>query len=121
MRSYWEKRVAKTMKRFRITEYEAKYNEDSAWINFKYRGNSYRFTLSPLQAGLWGYEFRSGYECFVQLVFALENFLKTVEHGAMIWINGASLTPTPKDYDGLMEQLACIERARSAEVKNQRF
>ena len=91
---YYEKKLEKVMSRFEINIDKYNYNWDrfSAYVQFNYKNELYRFELTTEQSNDLSY----GSDCFARIVLALEDLARMIERGIYDlsrWIAGMKYLP----------------------------
>ena len=92
----YEKKLKRVMERFGVKDYNYDWNRTSSWIEFKYKGDVYRFDHSIENAKAHGINLRYGSDVFAQLVLSLEDLARMVERGIydlQRWVAGMRLLP----------------------------
>lgn len=95
---YYEKKLAKVMERFGADEHNYDWGRHTGWVEFRYRGQLYRFEHSVAKAQAKGQSIRYGSDAFAQIVLALEDLARLVERGLydlQNWIKGMRFLPPP--------------------------
>lgn len=93
---FYEKKLAKVMARFEVTEYDWDYNRYGGWVQFKYKGQVYRFEHSIENARAHGVDLNYGSDAFAQIVLALEDLARIVGRGIydlQNWVAGMKALP----------------------------
>jgi hypothetical protein len=94
-RSY-EKKLDKIMERFQATEFNYNYDRHGCWVEFRYKGNLYRFEHSIEKAKAKGIDLVYGSDAFAQVVLALEDLARMAERGIydlQVWLEGMKFLP----------------------------
>lgn len=119
----YKKRLAGAMAKFEAERYSFDYTGHTAWVEFSYKGQSYRMEHSVDSAAASGNPVQNGKEAFCQIVLALEDVAQTPGRGVndlQDWVEGLRELPwnTPlPDYfqrlgfTNLPQSEAEIERA----------
>lgn len=92
----YEKKLEKVMERLQVTEYNFNWDRHSCWVEFRYKGEMYRFEHSVEKANARGIILRYGSDSFAQLVLALEDLARMVERGIYelsTWVAGMKFLP----------------------------
>ncbi|WP_339816821.1 hypothetical protein MKZ15_15515 [Paenibacillus sp. FSL R7-0216] len=95
---FYEKKLAKVMERFGANEYNYDWGRHGGWVEFRYRGQLYRFDYSVEKAKSKGQTIKYGSDAFAQIVLALEDLARLVERGLydlQNWIEGMRFLPPP--------------------------
>lgn len=94
--SYYESKLSKVMKRLGVSDFNWDHSRHEAWIEFRYKGNPYRFSRTVTQARATGQRIAYGSDCFAQLVLGLEDLARLVNRGIydlQTWISGMKALP----------------------------
>lgn len=94
----YEQKLEKVMERLGVDEYNWNWDRHGCWIEFRYRGELYRFDHSVDKAKARGVELRYGSDAFAQVVLALEDLARMVERGIYelsTWVAGMKYLPPP--------------------------
>jgi hypothetical protein len=95
----YEKKLARVMERFGIKEKEWNFNYDRqglAWVEFRYKGELYRFEHSVEKAKARGITLKEGRDAFKQIVLTLEDLARMAERGIydlQTWVKGMKFLP----------------------------
>lgn len=92
----YEKKLEKVMERFSVKEFNFNWDRFGCWIEFRYKGQLYRFDHSIEKARAKGVELRYGSDAFAQLVLALEDLARISERGIydlQQWVAGMLFLP----------------------------
>lgn len=87
----YESKLGRVMKRLDISVYEWNHDRYEAWVQFRYKGNLYRFSKSVRNGDL-----KYGSDCFAQIVLGLEDLARLVKRGIydlQTWIAGFKALP----------------------------
>ena len=120
--AFYEKKLSKVMTRFGIEEKDFSYNWDrfSSYIQFKYKGELYRFELNLNRCEDLSY----GSDCFARLVLALEDLSRMVERGIYDlsrWVAGMRYLPPSVDIPDCFKFMGFTEVPEDADEVNQRY
>lgn len=94
--SGYEKKLDKIMERFQATECNYNYDRHGCWVEFRYKGNLYRFEHSIEKAKAKGIDLVYGSDAFAQVVLALEDLARMAERGIydlQVWLEGMKFLP----------------------------
>lgn len=95
---FYEGKLSRVMDRLCVKSFEYDWNRYSAWVQFEYKGDIYRFDHSVQLALERGQKLQLGTDCFAQLVLALEDLARMVERGIYelsTWVVGMKCLPAP--------------------------
>lgn len=100
-RDYYERKLERVMERFGVLEEDYRFSLGrwEAWIEFKLRGDLYRFDQTVNRAKDKGVVLGSGKDCFAQLVVSLEDLARMDERGIYelkTWLAGMKMLPEPQ-------------------------
>ena len=95
---YYEKKLDKVMSRFGVGEGDYNWNCDrhGGWVEFRYKGELYRFEHTVKAAQAAGISISYGSDAFAQIVMALEDLARIVERGIYDlsnWVAGMKALP----------------------------
>ncbi|MDU0329246.1 hypothetical protein RW092_03400 [Paenibacillus sp. 3LSP] len=105
---FYEKKLAKVMERFGTEDYNYDWSRHGGWVEFRYRGQLYRFEHSVEKAQAKGQSIKYGSDAFAQIVLALEDLARLVERGLydlQNWIEGMRFLPPPVEVPEYFKQL----------------
>ena len=94
----YEGKLARVMERFGATEYNYDWTRHMAFVEFRYRGQLYRFDHSVEKAQERGFKLTYGSDVFAQLVISLEDLARMAERGIyelQTWLEGMKFLPPP--------------------------
>jgi hypothetical protein len=94
--AFYESKLKKVMERFNIKDYNYDWGRHGAWIEFRYKGDLYRFDHSVEKAKSRGVNLSYGSDAFAQIVLALEDLARMVERGIydlQTWVSGMKYLP----------------------------
>lgn len=92
----YEAKLARVMERLGVQEFNYNWDRFSSWIEFRYKGELYRFDHSLDNARSHGVDLRYGSDVFAQLVLSLEDLARMVERGIydlQRWVAGMKFLP----------------------------
>ena len=95
----YEDKLKRVMKRLDIYDFKYEYDSNTAWIEFVYKNEKYRFEHGVQKARVRDIELEDGDAAFSQLVLALEDLSRLVERGIydlQSWIVEMMMLPAPK-------------------------
>ncbi len=94
----YEDKLARVMERFGATEYNYDWTRHMAFVEFRYKGQLYRFDHSVEKAQARGFKLTYGSDVFAQLVISLEDLARMAERGIyelQTWLEGMKFLPPP--------------------------
>lgn len=119
----YERKLARVMERLGIEQYSWNWDRWGCWIEFRYKGELYRFDHSVGKARARGIELRYGSDAFAQVVLALEDLARMVERGIYelsTWVAGMKCLPQPVEVPGFFRFLG-FERIPDPEEVKERY
>jgi hypothetical protein len=93
---FYESKLNKVMERLGIKEYNYDFSRHGSWVEFRYKGELYRFDHSVEKAKSRGINLTYGSDAFAQIVLALEDLARMVERGIydlQTWVSGMKYLP----------------------------
>jgi hypothetical protein len=95
----YERKLRRVMERFGVNDdYNFNYDRFGGWVEFRYKGQLYKFEHSVKKAKESGQKVQVGSDCFAMIVLALEDLARIVERGIYdlsSWIAGMQYLPSP--------------------------
>ena len=79
--STYEGKLENVMKRLGAEEYNFDWSRTACWVEFRYKGQLYRFEHSVENAKMHGQHIVYGSDVFAQVVLALEDLARMTERG----------------------------------------
>lgn len=92
----YERKLERVMERLGVSEFKWNWDRFGCWIEFRYKGELYRFDHSIEKAKARGINLRYGSDCFAQVVLSLEDLARMVERGIydlQTWVAGMKYLP----------------------------
>jgi hypothetical protein len=120
----YEKKLEKVMERLGIKEFNFNWDRHGCWIEFRYKGELYRFEHSVEKAKSRGIELRYGSDVFAQVVLALEDLARMVERGIYdlsTWVAGMKFLPPAIEVPSFLRFLGFDRIPDSVEEVRDRF
>lgn len=96
----YEAKLQKVMDRLGVTDYDYNWDRFSCWVEFRYKGQAYKFSHSVENAQAHGVNIKYGSDVFAQVVLSLEDLARMVERGIYdlsTWVAGMKFLPAPAD------------------------
>lgn len=120
--SYYETKLGRVMERLGPGEdYNYNFDRHAAWVEFRYRGELFRFDHTVEKAQAAGQDIHYGSDCFAQIVLALEDLTRIVSRGIYdfgTWVAGMRYLPPPVEIPECFRVLGFTEMPESqSEVK----
>lgn len=87
----YERKLNRVMERLGVESHNFNWDRWGCWIEFRLKGDLYRFDHSVDKARARGVELRYGSDAFAQVVLALEDLARMVERGIYelsTWVAG---------------------------------
>lgn len=94
----YEAKLARVMERMGATDYNYNWDRHMAWVEFRLKGQLYRFDHSVEKAKARGFKLTYGSDIFAQLVISLEDLARMAERGIyelQTWLEGMKFLPPP--------------------------
>ncbi len=120
----YEKKLERVMERLGVEWFNFNWDRWGCWIEFRYRGELYRFDHSTEKAQSRGVNLRYGSDCFAQVVLSLEDLARMVERGIYelsTWVAGMKYLPPPIEVPSFFEFLGFQEVPSDAEEVRARY
>lgn len=96
---FYERKLDRVMERLEATEVQSDWTRNgAAWIEFRHKGELYRFDHSVEKAQAHGSDLKFGSDVFSQMVMALEDLARVVSRGIYelsTWLEGMKFLPPP--------------------------
>jgi hypothetical protein len=122
--STYEKKLAAVMKRLKAQEHDWNYDRHGAWVQFRYRGQLYRFDHSVQNARARGVKLDFGSDAFAQIVLSLEDLARMVERGIydlQTWVSGMKMLPAALEVPSFLKLLGFAEIPADVEEVKTRY
>lgn len=94
----YERKLDRVMERLGVQEHNYNWDRYSSWVEFRYKGDLYRFEHSVEKAKEAGLKIQYGSDSFAQLVLTLEDLARAVErkiYDLSVWVQGMKYLPPP--------------------------
>lgn len=120
----YERKLEKVMERLGVDSYDYNFDRHGCWVQFRYRGDLYRFDHSVEKAKDRGVNLTYGSDAFAQVVLALEDLARMVERGIYelsTWVAGMRYLPPPVEVPSFFKFLGFTEIPASAVDVKDRF
>lgn len=122
----YDRKLEKVMERLGIPEGDFNWNHDrfGGWVEFRYKGQLYRFDYSIDRAKERGIILRRGTDAYAMLVLGLEDLARLVERGLydlQTWIQGMKALPAPTQIPECFRALGFTEMPSSVDDLETRF
>jgi hypothetical protein len=123
----YEKKLARVMERFNVKEKDFNFNYDRqglAWVEFRYKGELYRFDHSTEKAKARGINLKEGRDAFKQIVLTLEDLARMAERGIydlQTWVKGMKFLPPVIEVPSFFRVLGFESIPAAVEDVNTRY
>ena len=104
----YERKLARVMERLEVEDYNWNWDRHGCWIEFRLKGELYRFDHTVEKARNRGIDLRYGSDSFAQVVLALEDLARMVERGIYelsTWVAGMKYLPPPVEIPSFFQFL----------------
>ncbi len=94
----YERKLDRVMERMGAEEYNYNFDRFGAWVEFRLRGQLYRFDHTREKAAARGIKLSYGSDCLAQIVLSLEDLARMAERGIyelQTWLAGLKFLPPP--------------------------
>ena len=110
----YERKLARVMEKFGVSEegYTWNWDRHSCYVEFRLKGELYRFDHSVEKARARGVDLRYGSDAFAQVVLALEDLARMVQRGIyelQTWVAGMKYLPPPVEIPSFFKFLGFQE------------
>ena len=99
--STYESKLTRVMERLSVEKYEYDWTRQTAYVQFFYKGQWYRFDHSVDKVNAGGkMQLHYGTDVFAQIVLALEDLARMVERGIYdlgVWVSGMKYLPQKEE------------------------
>ena len=120
----YEKKLGKVMERLSVSDYNWNYDRHGAWVEFRYKGQLYRFDHTVSNARARGITLHFGSDCFAQIVLSLEDLARMVERGIydlQTWVSGMKMLPQALEVPSFLRLLGFEEIPSDADEVKARY
>jgi hypothetical protein len=120
----YEAKLERVMERFGVDGYNYNWDRHMAWVEFRIRGQLYRFDHSVEKANARGFSLTYGSDVFAQLVISLEDLARMAERGIyeiQTWLAGMKFLPPPVVLPECFKVLGFVELPTDVEGVKARF
>ena len=117
----YEAKLRRVLERLDVKQYDWDHSRHEAWIEFRYRGQLYRFEQTVTRAQARGQKIHFGSDCFAQLVLGLEDLARLVKRGIYelsTWIVGMKALPAAVDLPACLVRLGFTEQPDREQVES---
>lgn len=120
----YEHKLELVMKRMGAEDCNYDFSRHGAWVEFRLKGQLYRFDHTKEKAAALGIKLNYGSDCFAQIVLSLEDLARMSERGIyelQTWLSGLKYLPPPEIVPDCLRTLGFEEVPASAEDVKARF
>jgi hypothetical protein len=120
----YEQKLERVMERLTIIDYNYNYDRFGSWVEFRYKGELYRFDHSIEKAKARGVDLKYGSDAFAQIVLALEDLARMVERGIydlQTWVSGMKFLPAAVEVPSFFKLLGFESIPATIEDVNTRY
>jgi hypothetical protein len=121
---FYENKLARVMERLGVSDFNWNWDRYGGWVDFRYRGETYRFEHSVQKAQARGIKLNYGSDAFAQVVMALEDLARMVERGIYelsTWVAGMRFLPPPVTVPECFRQMGFTEIPAGPDDVNERY
>lgn len=107
-----------------MEQFDFNWDRRGCWVEFRYRGELYRFDHSIEKAQARGVELMYGTDAFAQVVLALEDLARMVERGIYdlsTWVVGMKYLPPPVEVPSFFRFLGYEQIPAGPEDVKERY
>ena len=116
----YEAKLRRVLERLDVKQYDWDHSRHEAWIEFRYRGQLYRFEQTVTRAQARGQKIHFGSDCFAQLVLGLEDLARLVKRGIyefQTWITGMKALPAAVELPSCLRFMNFDQVPEGVEVR----
>ena len=116
----YEAKLERVMTRLEVDDYDYDWSRFDCWVQFVYKGQSFRFEHSVDNAKSHGINVKYGSDIFAQVVLALEDLARIVERGIYdlsTWVSGMKYLPEAKSIPDCFKKMMFDEIPSKEELK----
>lgn len=120
----YEKKLQKVMERMSASDCNYNFDRHGAWVEFRFKGQLYRFDHTKEKAAAYGINLSYGSDCFAQIVLSLEDLARMSERGIyelQTWLAGLKFLPPPVSIPQCLIDLGFEDIPSSEEEVKARF
>lgn len=110
--STYEAKLSRVMARMEAESYNYNFDRHGAWVEFRLKGQLYRFDHTREKAAERGFQLTYGSDCFAQIVLSLEDLARMAERGIyeiQTWLAGMKFLPPPEVLPDCLKQMGFVE------------
>ena len=120
----YERKLELVMERMGAEECNYNFDRHGAWVEFRLKGQFYRFDHTREKAAALGIKLNYGSDCFAQIVLSLEDLARMAERGIyelQTWLAGMKYLPPPVMVPDCLRALGFEEIPAGIEDVKARF
>jgi len=120
----YEAKLRRVGERLGVDDLNWNYDRWGAWVQFRYKGELYRFDHSVENARTRGIDLYYGSDCFAQIVLSLEDLARMVERGIYdlsVWVAGMKMLPPATEVPECFRTLGFTEVPDGPEIVKARY
>lgn len=120
----YEAKLDRVMERLGVESYNYNWDRWGCWVEFRYKGDLYRFDHSVEKAKARGVNLVYGSDSFAQVVLALEDLARMVERGIYelsTWVAGMKYLPPAIEVPSFFKYLGFTDIPAGPEEVNARY
>jgi len=120
----YESKLARVMERLGVESHNYNWDRHGCWVEFRYKGDLYRFEHSVEKAKSRGVDLVYGSDSFAQVVLALEDLARMVERGIYelsTWVAGMKFLPPALEVPSFFKYLGFTDIPAGPEEVNERY
>lgn len=120
----YERKLQKVMERMEAEAYNYNFDRYGAWVEFRLKGQLYRFDHTKEKAEARGIKLSYSSDCFAQIVLSLEDLARMAERGIyelQTWLEGMRFLPPPVVVPECLRNLGFAQIPESVEDVKARF
>lgn len=120
----YEAKLTRVMERLGIKEFNYDFSRHGSWVEFRYKGQLYRFDHSIEKSQSRGINLKYGSDAFAQIVLSLEDLARMVERGIydlQTWVSGMRYLPPVIELPSFIKMLGFEQMPVSEEDIKTRY
>ena len=122
--STYEAKLEKVMARLGAEQFDYDWSRRECWIEFRYKGQLYRFSHSVENAKAHGVDIQYGSDVFAQVVLSLEDLARMVERGIYdlsVWVTGMKYLPPAQEVPICFQVMQFTEKPANLQEVQARY
>jgi hypothetical protein len=120
----YEKKLERVMERLGADGYNYNFDRFACFVEFRYKGQLYRFDHSIEGAKSRGIDLKYGSDAFAQVVLSLEDLARMVERGIydlQVWVAGMKMLPAATEIPACFIRLGFTAVPQSEAAVDEKF